>query len=96
MLVLGRHVGEAVRIGPEIRVVVTRVQGRKVAIGIEAPAEFVILREELCTRRSSLVARRSSLEGQTTARDPTDARRGRQAQPVTCQEGGSDAEGTGS
>jgi len=89
MLVLGRHVGEAVRIGPEIRVVVTRVQGRKVAIGIEAPAEFVILREELCTRRSSL-------EGQTTARDPTDARRGRQAQPVTCQEGGSDAEGTGS
>ena len=37
MLVLSRRVGEAICVGDEIRVVVHRIEGGRVTIGIEAP-----------------------------------------------------------
>lgn len=37
MLVLERHVGEAIRIGPGILVVVTQIGTRSVRLGITAP-----------------------------------------------------------
>ncbi len=47
MLVLSRKVGERILIGENISVTVVRVTGGGVRIGIEAPAELPIIREEL-------------------------------------------------
>ena len=47
MLVLSRKVGERVLIGDQIAVTVVRVAGGGVRLGIEAPAELPVIREEL-------------------------------------------------
>ena len=48
MLVLSRKSGEKVLIGGNITVTVLEVQGNRVRIGIDAPLDVAILREELC------------------------------------------------
>ena len=50
MLVLTRKVGETIMIGSNIRVVVTQVKGDKVRIGIEAPPDVRVDREEIHRR----------------------------------------------
>lgn len=47
MLVLSRRVGERIRVGDDVVVTVVRVSGGAVRIGIEAPRELSVLREEL-------------------------------------------------
>ena len=47
MLVLSRKVGERLVIGENITVVVSRVAGNRVMIGIEAPSDVRIIRGEL-------------------------------------------------
>jgi carbon storage regulator len=47
MLVLSRKVGERVVIEGGIVVVVLQVQGQRIRLGIEAPPEVTIRREEL-------------------------------------------------
>ncbi len=47
MLVLSRKVGEAIVIGDGITVTVLSVQGDRVKLGIAAPAEVPIHREEI-------------------------------------------------
>jgi carbon storage regulator len=47
MLLLKRRPDEALYIGPEIRVTVTRIRGYQVTLGIEAPRNMNIWREEL-------------------------------------------------
>ncbi|MEM7782788.1 MAG: carbon storage regulator [Planctomycetota bacterium] len=47
MLVLSRKVGERIWIGDEIAVTVVRITGGGVRLGIEAPAEMPVIREEL-------------------------------------------------
>lgn len=47
MLVLSRKVGERIWIGEDISVTVVRITGGGVRIGIEAPAEMAVVREEL-------------------------------------------------
>jgi carbon storage regulator len=47
MLVLSRKVGEEIMIGDEIRLVVNRVSGNRVTIGIKAPSDVHIVRGEL-------------------------------------------------
>ncbi|MGC3968990.1 MAG: carbon storage regulator [Pirellulales bacterium] len=47
MLVLTRRVGESIRIGDNIVVTLVQMSPGKVRIGIEAPADMTILREEL-------------------------------------------------
>ena len=47
MLVLSRKVGERILIGPDIAVTVERVTGGGVRLGIEAPPELPVVREEL-------------------------------------------------
>lgn len=47
MLVLSRKVGESFLIGDTIRVTVVRITGAGVRIGIEAPAEYTVVRKEL-------------------------------------------------
>ncbi len=47
MLTLSRREGHAIRIGDNIRNVVSEVRGNTVRIGIEAPREMQVFREEL-------------------------------------------------
>jgi carbon storage regulator CsrA len=47
MLVLSRKVGEKLVIGDNITIVVNRVAGNRVTIGIDAPEEVRIIRGEL-------------------------------------------------
>jgi carbon storage regulator len=44
---LSRKVGERILIGPNIAVTVVRVTGGGVRLGIEAPPELPVVREEL-------------------------------------------------
>jgi carbon storage regulator len=50
MLVLSRKVGERIWIGDQIAVTVVRITGGGVRLGIEAPEEFAVVREELKLR----------------------------------------------
>ena len=47
MLVLSRKVGERIWIGDEIAITVVRLTSGGVRIGIEAPKELAVVREEL-------------------------------------------------
>ena len=47
MLVLSRKVGERIWIGDEISITVVRITGGGVRLGIEAPTEMPVVREEL-------------------------------------------------
>ncbi|SHF58288.1 carbon storage regulator, CsrA [Desulfacinum infernum DSM 9756] len=47
MLILTRKVGEAIRIGDDIQVVITAVDQNKVKVGIKSPRHVPIFREEL-------------------------------------------------
>lgn len=60
MLVLTRKVGERSRIGTGIVVTLVRVQGDRVRLGIAAPPEVAVLRQEV---RDRLQAARAKEEG---------------------------------
>ncbi len=47
MLVLSRKIGEKIRIGEDIVITLVSIKGDKIRVGIEAPEEVKILREEL-------------------------------------------------
>ncbi len=47
MLVLSRKVGEKILIGDNVSVTVVRLTGGGVRLGIEAPIEMPVIREEL-------------------------------------------------
>lgn len=50
MLILTRKIGESIIVGDNIRVVVLEVRGRQIRLGIDAPPEVVVLREEIAQR----------------------------------------------
>jgi carbon storage regulator len=54
MLVLTRRIGEEIVIGEQIRVVVAAVRGDRVRLGICAPANLRVDRQEVYERRSLL------------------------------------------
>jgi len=47
MLVLSRKTSEQIRIGPDILITVVRIGGNMVRLGIDAPGDVAIMREEL-------------------------------------------------
>lgn len=47
MLILTRKSGESINIGDNIKVTIVEARGRQVKVGIEAPPELVIHREEI-------------------------------------------------
>ena len=53
MLVLSRKVGERILIGDNISVTVVRISGGGVRLGVEAPPEMAVIRQELQERVES-------------------------------------------
>ena len=51
MLVLSRLKGEEILIGDNIRIIVNKIDGKRVSIGIEAPKDLRILRSEVATNK---------------------------------------------
>ncbi|MBN2688600.1 MAG: carbon storage regulator CsrA [Deltaproteobacteria bacterium] len=49
MLILTRKLGESIRIGDSIRITVSDVKGKQIRIGIEAPDDIAVHREEVYT-----------------------------------------------
>ncbi len=47
MLVLSRKVGESIKIGEGITVVINRISGNRVTLGLQAPRDMRIIRGEL-------------------------------------------------
>jgi carbon storage regulator len=50
MLILTRRAGETILIGENISITVVEIRGRQVRIGINAPADILVLREEMKLR----------------------------------------------
>ena len=50
MLILTRRVGESIMIGDDTKVVVLSVQGSQVRVGIDAPSDVTVHREEIYER----------------------------------------------
>jgi len=59
MLVLSRHENEAIVIGGRIKVTVVEIRGHQIRLGIEAPKDVAVRREELVasSQRELAVAR---------------------------------------
>jgi carbon storage regulator len=64
MLILTRKVGENITIGDEIKIQVLEIKGKQVRIGIQAPKQFSIHREEIYQKiqdENRLAAQKSPL-----------------------------------
>jgi flagellar assembly factor FliW len=64
VLILTRKVGESILIGDNIRVAVLEVRGRQIRLGIDAPADGVVLREEIAQRLANENLRAASFNYQ--------------------------------
>ena len=67
MLVLSRKVGERILIGDQITVTVVRITGGGVRLGIEAPGDMAVIREELNVPDSPEVRQASDARPRRTA-----------------------------
>jgi carbon storage regulator len=56
MLVLSRKESQRIRLGDSIVVTIVKISGDKVRVGIEAPTEVLVLRDELETRSDAKAA----------------------------------------
>jgi len=50
VLILTRKIGESILVGDNIRVMLLEIRGRQIRLGIDAPADIVVLREEIAQR----------------------------------------------
>jgi carbon storage regulator len=50
MLVLTRRIGEAIRVGHDVVVTIMGLKGNQVRLGIDAPKEIAVHREEIYER----------------------------------------------
>lgn len=62
MLVLSRKVGERILIGDQIAITVVRIAGQGVRLGIEAPQNLSVMREELAVRQPEPAATECSAQ----------------------------------
>jgi carbon storage regulator len=50
VLIFTRRIGEEIRIGDDIRVKIIDIKGKQVRLGIDAPPEVIVHREEIYLR----------------------------------------------
>ena len=50
MLLLSRRAGQSIKIGNDIKVIITKIEGGSAYVGIEAPKNVPIMRTELLHR----------------------------------------------
>ena len=74
MLVLSRKVGERILVGDQIRITVVRLTNGGVRLGIEAPADMSVLREEV-KRKDSKTSGSNRSQGAPSTRRPVSIRR---------------------
>jgi carbon storage regulator len=70
MLVLSRKLGEKIRIGNDITLVVLDVRSRRVRLGFEAPQCVTIVRQELESPPSAVSETVAGMEVQCAAGNP--------------------------
>jgi carbon storage regulator len=66
MLVLTRKVGERIQLGDNITVTLVKINGSVVRIGIDAPPEMVVMRQELAEGKG-----RGAIAVSVAAKEPT-------------------------
>ena len=71
MLILTRRVGESLMVGDEITVTVLGVKGNQVRIGVNAPRDVAVHREEIYSRIHDDHAQEASEERPETDREET-------------------------
>ena len=57
MLVLSRKESQRIRLGDSIVITIVKISGDKVRVGIEAPSEVLVLRDELEAHQPSTAAK---------------------------------------
>ena len=65
MLVLSRHADEKIFLGQNIEIVVVRVRGKTVQLGITAPKDVRVYREELLTPQDGISIQRPASGSRT-------------------------------
>jgi carbon storage regulator len=50
MLILSRRIGEKLMIGEDVQVIILGIRGNQVSLGIQAPANIAVHREEVFDR----------------------------------------------
>ena len=61
MLILTRRVGESLMIGDDVTITVLGVKGNQVRVGVKAPKEVAVHREEILNRIEEAIAEKESL-----------------------------------
>jgi len=72
MLVLTRRLGESINVGDNIKITIVDIDGKQVKVGINAPKEIAIFREEVYQRikeENIKAAKTSSEDVKRVARD---------------------------
>jgi flagellar assembly factor FliW len=64
VLILTRKIGESILVGDNIRLVVLEIRGKQIRLGIDAPMDVVVLREEIAQRLSNENLRAASFNYQ--------------------------------
>jgi len=62
MLILSRKLDESITIGKDIVITITKIEGSTVQVGIEAPREIKVYRQELADKINSAKSLTTALE----------------------------------
>jgi carbon storage regulator len=62
MLVLSRKLGQSFRVGPEVRITIVKIDRNSVRIGIEAPDDISVQRQEIADHNTIDLESRTPLD----------------------------------